>query len=198
MPACPRDNQYSTTSTSPALTDPNPSVKHEQAIELLRKIIDKYQENPAFLVEQPKQTDLLVSIAQLTLFPSPNARQVCLNQIMNIGQDLLTDESTTDTSSSIDNCKKDSSLNDKQRNSFQVHHRLKVQQHVQLLFHPMLFQMTLKENFHSMILLRNIFKMNLHHLLPMKSPIHPVNRTKQIYRRIILVEMILPHHLPHR
>ena len=121
MPACPRTNQYSTTSTPPGLTDPNTSLNREQVVELLRKVIEKCQEEPSFLVEQPKQTDLLVSIAQFTLLSpaSLNDRRARLNQMMNIGQDLLTDESTTDTSSSsVDICKKDSSRNRTQINSF--------------------------------------------------------------------------------
>ena len=138
MPACPRDKQYATTS---ALTNANTSEKCEQVLDLLRKIMEKCQEEPLFLEQQPKQTNLLVSIAQLTLLSSSNSttddRRAHLNNIMNIGQDLLTDSTTTNTNPSVDICKTHSPLYHIEMNYFQVLHRLRIQLQAQSLLRPM-------------------------------------------------------------
>lgn len=106
MPACPRDNQNSTLpSPPPGFTDANVVLKREQLIELLKNVIDKYQQETLFVAQQPKQTDLLFSIAQLTLLSTPNDRREFLNNIVTITQDLLADENNTDIASSIDSCK---------------------------------------------------------------------------------------------
>jgi hypothetical protein len=107
MPACPRDNQYSTL-PPPGFTDANVSLKREHLIDLLKNIIDKCQHEPSFLAQQSKQTDLLISIAQLTLLStpiSPNDRQGFLNNIVTITQDLLSDENNKEIVSSVDSCK---------------------------------------------------------------------------------------------
>lgn len=107
MPACPRDNEY-TASPPPGFESANTGGKREQVIELLRKVIEKCQEEPLFLAQQPQQTDLLVSIAQLSLLPSSNSatdRRDFLNRIMTLGQGLLTNQSNTDTNSTVDLCK---------------------------------------------------------------------------------------------
>jgi hypothetical protein len=105
MPACPRDNQHSTLpSPPPGFTDANVVLKREQLIELLKNVIDKYQQETLFVAQQPKQTDLLFSIAQLTLLSTPNDRREFLNNIVTITQDLLADENNTDIASSIDSC----------------------------------------------------------------------------------------------
>ena len=94
MPACPRDNQYSSL-PPPGFTDDSLALKRVQLIELLEKVIDKCQREPQFVEQQPKQTDLLVSIAQFTLLStpiSPNDKRDFLNNIVTIAQDLLIDE----------------------------------------------------------------------------------------------------------
>jgi hypothetical protein len=108
MPAGPRDSQYPTL-PPPGFTDVNVTLKRGQLIELLQKIIDKCRHEPQFLAQQPKETELLVSIAQFTLLSTPmssDEKRDFLNNIMNIGQDLLTDENNTEIVSSVDSCKK--------------------------------------------------------------------------------------------
>jgi hypothetical protein len=100
MPACPRDNQNSTL-PPPGFTDVNVKLKREQLIELLKNIIDKCQQETLFVAQQPKQTDLLISIAQLTLLPTTNDRQEFLTNIVTISQDLLANANNTD----MDSCK---------------------------------------------------------------------------------------------
>lgn len=106
MLECTRDNQYATTS---GLINANAGERREQVLGLLRKIIEKCQEEPLFLEQQPQQTNLLVSIAQLNLLPSSNSisndRKAYLTNMMNIVQDLLTDTSLNNTNSSVDICK---------------------------------------------------------------------------------------------
>jgi hypothetical protein len=89
MPACPRDNQYSSL-PPPGFNEDILALKRVKLIELLEKVIDKCQREPQFIEQQSKQTDLLVEIAQLTL--SVDNKREFLNNILTIGQDLLTDE----------------------------------------------------------------------------------------------------------
>lgn len=103
MPACHRGDEYSTL-PPPGFTDSNVAIKNGQLIDLLKKVIEKVQNEPQLIEQQPKQTDLLVSIAQLTLLSTPissNDKQDFLNNILTITQTLLTDEIST-----IDPCKK--------------------------------------------------------------------------------------------
>jgi hypothetical protein len=107
MPACPRDNKYSTL-PPPGFTNANVTLKSQQLIELLEKVIDKCQHEPQFIEQQQNQTDLLISIAQFTLLSTPissNEKRDFLNNILKIGQDLLTDENSTEIISSINSCK---------------------------------------------------------------------------------------------
>jgi hypothetical protein len=109
MPACPRDNECSMLPPPPGFADANVALKREQLIELLKKVIDKYQHEPEFVVQQPRQTDLLVSIAQFMLLSTPissDDKRDFLNGIMTIAQDLLTIENNREITSSVDSCKK--------------------------------------------------------------------------------------------
>jgi len=107
MPACPRDNQYSTL-PPPGFSNDNVALKTGQLIELLEKVIDKFQREPQLIEQQPKQTNLLISIAQLTLLSTPissDDKRDFLNNILTIGQTLLTDENNTELVSSVQFCK---------------------------------------------------------------------------------------------
>jgi hypothetical protein len=113
MPECPRNNEDSTL-PPPGFTNTSLGVKRIQLIELLEKVLDKCQNEPDFIEQQPKQTELLVSIAQFTLLSTPmslNEKRDFLNNIVTIGQDLLTDENqvnnTEEITSSIDSRKED-------------------------------------------------------------------------------------------
>ena len=95
MSECARD-QNSSTSAPPGFSNTNVLVKRRNLIEILQQTIQKCQEEPTFLVEQPKQIDLLVSVAQLTLLSASMTvenRRDFLNNILTIGQNLLSDES---------------------------------------------------------------------------------------------------------
>jgi hypothetical protein len=109
MPECSRDNQYSTL-PPPGFTTADVALKNRPLIELLQKVIDKFQYEPEFITQQPKETNLLVSIAQLTLLStpiSPDVKRDFLNNIITIGQDLLSDENQVnkEIAASIDTCK---------------------------------------------------------------------------------------------
>jgi hypothetical protein len=92
MPECPRDNDY-ITKPPPGFTQDSLPLKRVQLIELLEKVRDKYQQEPQFVEQLPKQTDLLFSIAQFTLLPASNeGKRNFLNNIVMIAQDLLLDE----------------------------------------------------------------------------------------------------------
>ena len=100
MPACPRDNQYSSL-PPPGFNDNNSALKRVKLIESLEQIIDKCKCEPEFIDQQSKQTDLLLSIAQLTLVTNVDSKREFLNNILTIGQDLLTDENQTTTIASL-------------------------------------------------------------------------------------------------
>ena len=95
MPNCSHDNQNSLLS-SPDFTDDTLLIpKQVKLVYLLQNIIKKCQYEPQFLSKQPKETDLLVSTAQLILTSSsPSSiplddKQDILNNIVSLGQDLL-------------------------------------------------------------------------------------------------------------
>jgi len=107
MPVCPRDNQCSTL-PPPGFANNNVALKSGQLIELLEKVIDKFQREPQFIEQQPKETNLLVAIAQLTLLSTPissDDKRDFLNNILTIGQTLLTDENNTELVSPDQSCK---------------------------------------------------------------------------------------------
>lgn len=102
MPECPRHTNPSTLAP-PGFSNTNVSIKRQNLVELLQQIIDKCQQEPTFLDQQPKQIDLLVSIAQLTLLSTPMTvenRRDFLNNILTVGQDLLSDEDSLEIESS--------------------------------------------------------------------------------------------------
>ncbi|CAF0845777.1 unnamed protein product [Rotaria sp. Silwood1] len=103
MPTCPRDDQYSS-KPPPGFTDDNLTLKRVQLNDLLVKVINKYQHEPQFLEEQSKETDLLITVAQLILLPSPissDDKRDFLHNIVTIGQDLLTDENQVNDNEQI-------------------------------------------------------------------------------------------------
>ncbi len=101
MPECPRVNNDSTL-PPPGFTESNATLKCGQLTDLLQKIIEKCQSEPLYIVEQPKHIELLISIAQLTLLSTPissDDKRNFLNNIVNIGQDLLKNENNTENDS---------------------------------------------------------------------------------------------------
>lgn len=94
MPACPRDKQCSSL-PPPGFAEDNTTLKRVRLIDSLEKLIEKCQREPQFIEQQPKETDLLLSIAQFVLL-SPSAshidRRTSFDNILAIGKDLLTDE----------------------------------------------------------------------------------------------------------
>lgn len=95
MPSCPRDNQYSTLPPPPGFNETNLTIKSGQVIELLQKVIEKIHDEPQLIEQQTKQTNLLVSIAHLTLLSTPISlkdKRNFLNNILTMTQNLLTDE----------------------------------------------------------------------------------------------------------
>ncbi|CAF1068470.1 unnamed protein product [Adineta ricciae] len=94
MPVCARDDQPSSL-PPPGFAEDNTTLKRVRLIDSLEKLIQKFQREPQFIAQQPKETDLLLSIAQFILL-SPSAshidRRISFDTILAIGKDLLIDQ----------------------------------------------------------------------------------------------------------
>ena len=98
MPACPRDNDYSSLAP-PGFTQDDSTLKRVQLVELLQKLIDKCHREPQFIDEQSKQTELLIATAQYALLPTSNPtdeKRAFIQRMIAIGQELWAHESQDD------------------------------------------------------------------------------------------------------
>ena len=71
---------------------PDPISRNTNLIELLKKVIEKYTEEPQLVHELSQQTDLLFSVVQYVLLPRPSIdddRRIFLQQIRNTADELI-------------------------------------------------------------------------------------------------------------
>ena len=98
MPACPRDNDYSSLAP-PGFTQDDSALKRVQLVELLQKLIEKCHREPEFIDEQSKQTALLIATAQYALLPTSNPtdeKREFVQRMIALGQELWAHESQND------------------------------------------------------------------------------------------------------